>query len=90
MKVFKFRFRDAEGHYTFKEVTLPEDAVLLVGLDLNGNEVYDGDLLFDYRDGQQCYAALNAFTYTKYSPPHKPCRVRKFNCVRKDDYHEGR
>lgn len=90
MKTFKFRYRDADGHYIYKELTLPDDAAQMVGCDLNGTEVYDGDILLDYRDGQECYAALNAFTYTKYSPPHRPCRLRQFNCVRKDDKYEGR
>ena len=84
MKEFKFRYTQ-EGVTQFYALLLPDDAVQLIGYDLNGQEVYDGDKLWDYRDGTSGYAALNAFSYSKYSPPHRPCRLRTFNCIKKND-----
>lgn len=85
MKEFKFRYKTLGGAYHYEVFELPDDAVQLIGYDLNGQEVYDGDKLWDYRDATSGYAALNAFSYSKYSPPHRPCRLRTFNCIKKND-----
>ncbi len=81
MKTVKFRYTQADKteYYT---LVLPDDAVQMVGHDLNGAEVYDGDKLADYRDGRNLYAALNAFTYEQFTPPHHPCRLRRFNAIK--------
>ena len=44
MKEFKFRYTQ-EGVTQFYALLLPDDAVQLIGHDLNGQEVYDGDKL---------------------------------------------
>ena len=45
MKYFKFRYKDADGKYHYKTVTLPNDAAIRVAFDDNGKEVYDDDIL---------------------------------------------
>ena len=47
MKIFKFRYADAEGKPYYYTLTLPSDAAQLIGHDLNGREVYEGDWLID-------------------------------------------
>ena len=43
MREFKFRYKDAEGKPFFKTVSLPDDASRLIGIDIHGQEVYEGD-----------------------------------------------
>lgn len=43
MKIFKFRWHDENGLPVFKEIELPDDAVVCRGHDYSGREVYEGD-----------------------------------------------
>lgn len=45
MREFKFRYRGADGAPYYKALTLPADAVQLVGYDKYRREVYEGDIL---------------------------------------------
>lgn len=45
MKKFKFRYMNADGKPYYKQLTLPNDATLLIGYDADGREVYNGDIV---------------------------------------------
>jgi len=45
MKEFKFRYKDTHGITCYKTLTLPDDAVQFCDVDIDGNEVYENDIL---------------------------------------------
>lgn len=59
MKSFKFRYVAADGALYYKNVTLPADAVQLVGYDANGTEVYEDDTVIG-DDGAEWIVGLTS------------------------------
>lgn len=68
MKTIKFRYADANGRPDYKEITLPDDAVQFVGLDLQGKEIYEGDVLTDFDEDEfevRLVAMVRYFSFDK-------------------------
>lgn len=60
MTSFKFRYMAADGVHYYKNVTLPADAVQLVGHDTNGNEVYEDDTVIG-DDGTEWIVGVTSY-----------------------------
>lgn len=63
MRIFKFRYKDADKNPCYKEISLPDDAAQFVGYDVDNNEVYEGDELVAAMDKDyRCKARFEART----------------------------
>ena len=59
MKTYKFRWFDKAGNPIYESFKMPDNAAMLIGLDRDGREVYEGDkILAD--DGKIGTATLEA------------------------------
>lgn len=56
-KKFKFRWFDKAGNPIREVFTLPDNAVMLIGVDCDGREVYEGDKVMG-KDGKIGSASL--------------------------------